>query len=350
MARNGFDRSLLCPLREKECTAMLGVGIIGAGHFGAAHAKALQSVPNARLVAACRNDTQGLGAFIEAFGGAGYLDYRDLLSDPNVDAVVIALPHHLHTDVAIACAEAGKHIMIEKPMAPTVAECHDILAAAQKAGVTLMPGHTMRFTLPFMAAKRITDEGELGNMRYGSSRMIKLWMEGNRRDWHLDPATGGGMLFIAGIHALDRLVAFSGCRATHVSAIAATSFHHQKADDMALLLLRFGDQAAGQVASIGYRDGAFISGDELVFDNGVLTVDFFNGVTLGRGLKWQPVENSIEPAVSEQGLIRQWNAFVHAVETGTTPPVTGEDGLHVVACIEAAFKASRERREVAVEA
>lgn len=112
---------------------MLGVGIIGAGHFGAAHAKALQSVPNARLVAACRNDTQGLGAFIEAFGGAGYLDYRDLLSDPNVDAVVIALPHHLHTDVAIACAEAGKHIMIEKPMAPTVAECRDILAAAQKA-------------------------------------------------------------------------------------------------------------------------------------------------------------------------------------------------------------------------
>ncbi len=111
---------------------MLGVGIIGAGHFGAAHAKVLQSVPNARLVAACRNDTQGLGAFIEAFGGAGYLDYRDLLSDPNVDAVVIALPHHLHTDVAIACAEAGKHIMIEKPMAPTVAECRDILAAAQR--------------------------------------------------------------------------------------------------------------------------------------------------------------------------------------------------------------------------
>lgn len=111
---------------------MLGVGIIGAGHFGAAHAKALQSVPNARLVAACRNDTQGLGAFIEAFGSTGYLDYRDLLSDPNVDAVVIALPHHLHTDVAIACAEAGKHIMIEKPMAPTVAECRNILAAAQR--------------------------------------------------------------------------------------------------------------------------------------------------------------------------------------------------------------------------
>ena len=329
---------------------MLKVGIIGAGHFGAAHAEALRSVDGAKLVAACRNDAEGLKAFTEQYGGKGYLDYRDLLADPNVETVVVALPHHLHTDVAIACAEAGKHIMIEKPLAPTVVECRRILAAADKAGVTLMPSHTMRFSLPFLAAKRLIDSGELGAMRYGSSRMIKLWMEGNRRDWHLDPATGGGMLFTAGIHALDRLLAFAGRRATHVSAITATTFHEQKADDAALLLIRFGDVAAGQVASIGYADGAVISGDELVFDNGVLTVDFFKGVTLGRGLKWQHVEDSIEPEVPERGLIRQWQAFVTAVATGTRPPLTGEDGMHVVACIEAAFKASRERREVAVEA
>ncbi|MGV1940997.1 Gfo/Idh/MocA family protein [Agrobacterium sp. 22-211-1] len=328
---------------------MLKVGIIGAGHFGAAHADALRSVPNVELVAACRNDAEGLKGFIDQYGGKPYLDYRDLLSDPNVEAVVVALPHHLHTHVAIACAEAGKHIMIEKPIAPTVAECREILAATRKAGVTIMPGHTMRFSLPFVAAKKIIDSGELGAMRYGSSRMIKLWMEENRRDWHLDPATGGGMLFTAGIHALDRLLALAGRRATHISAITSTTFHQQKADDAALLLVRFGDSAAGQVASIGYTNGAFISGDELVFDNGVLTVDFFKGVTLGRDLKWHHIDGSIEPDVPERGLIRQWKAFLHAVSTGSPPPVTGEDGMHVVACIEAAFKASRERREVAVE-
>lgn len=326
------------------------VGIIGAGHFGAAHATALRSVAGVKLVAACRNDAEGLKQFTDEFGGKGYLHYRDLLADPEVDTVVVALPHHMHTDVAIACAEAGKHIMMEKPLAPTVAECRKILAAADKAGVMLMPSHTMRFSLPFLAAKRVIDEGRLGAMRYGSSRMIKLWMEGNRRDWHLDPATGGGMLFTAGIHALDRLLAFAGHRATHVSAITATSFHEQKADNSALLLIRFGDAAAGQVASIGYGNGAFISGDELVFDNGVLKVDFFKGVCVGRDQSWQHVENSIEQDVPGQGLVRQWQAFVHAVETGAAPPLTGEDGMHVVACIEAAFKASRERREVAVEA
>lgn len=329
---------------------MLKVGIIGAGHFGAAHAEALRSVNGAKLVAACRNDTEGLKAFTDGYGGKSYLDYRELLAAPEVDTVVLALPHHLHADVAIACAEAGKHIMIEKPLAPTVAECRRILAAADKAGVTLMPSHTMRFSLPFLAAKRLIDSGELGVMRYGSSRMIKLWMEGNRRDWHLDPDTGGGMLFTAGIHALDRLLAFAGRRATHVSAITATTFREQKADDSALLLIRFGEEAAGQVASIGYSNGAFISGDELVFDKGVLKVDFFNGVCVGRDQKWQHVENSIEPNVAGQGLIRQWQAFVEAVGTGTKPPLTGENGMHVVACIEAAFKASRERREVAIEA
>lgn len=329
---------------------MLGIGIIGAGHFGAAHARALGEAGTARLVASCRNDPEGLAAFTAAFGGRTYLDYRDLLADPAVDAVVIALPHHLHAEAALAAARAGKHIMIEKPLAPTVAECRRILAAADAAGVTLMPGHTMRFTLPFLAARRLIEGGEIGDMRFASSRMVKLWMEDNRRPWHLDPATGGGMLFTAGIHALDRLLAYAGRRATHVSAVTATAFHEQEADDVALLLIRFAAGAAGQVASIGYRDGAFISGDEIVCERGVLTVDFHRGVTLGRGARWEPVADAFEQDVAGKALVRQWRAFCEAVTAGRPLPVTGGDGLHVVACIEAAFRASRERREVAVEA
>ena len=328
---------------------MLRVGIIGAGHFGAAHARALAEVGTARLVAACRNDEAGLAAFCGAFGCRGYRDYRDLLADPGIEAVVIAVPHHLHAEVAIAAAQAGKQIMLEKPLAPTVADCRRILAAAQAAGVALMPGHTMRFSLPFLAARAIIDRGEIGRMRFGSSRMIKLWMEPNRRDWHLDPARGGGMLFTAGIHALDRLLAYAGRRATHVSAVTATGFHDQRADDSALILLRFGDAAAGQVASIGYREGAFISGDEIVCDEGVLRIDFFRGVELGRGQRWEAVSGSYEDGISGRALERQWQAFAEAVRSGSPPPGTGADGLHVVACIEAAFRAARERREVAVE-
>jgi predicted dehydrogenase len=271
-----------------------------------------------------------------------------LLAAPSVEAVAIAVPHHLHADIAVAAADAGKHVMLEKPMAPTVEECRRVLAAVDKAGVTLMPGHTLRFSLPFITAERIIRRGEIGRMRFGSSRMIKLWMEPNRRDWHLDPATGGGMLLTAGIHALDRLLALAGRRATHVSAFATAAFHDQGADDAALLLLRFGDDAAGQVASIGYRDGAPVSVDEIVCERGTLSIDYARGTTVGRGQRWESVPGSIEKDGAGRALVRQWQAFVAAVRTGTTPPVTGEDGLHVVACIEAAFQSSRERREVAV--
>src|SRR5690606_23683958 len=96
---------------------MIGVGIIGAGHFGAVHAKALAGVSGARLVAACRNDAAGIGSFTQAHGGKPYTDWRALLDDGAVDAVVIATPHDLHRDIAIAALDAGKHVLLEKPMA-----------------------------------------------------------------------------------------------------------------------------------------------------------------------------------------------------------------------------------------
>ena len=170
--------------------------------------------------------------------------------------VLIATPHHLHCEMAVAAAEAGKHLLVEKPMARTATECSAIIAAAERYGVKLMIGHILHFSLPGMVARQIVDSGELGRPVVGSSALQKLWMEPNRRGWHLDPATGGGMLMTAGIHALDLLVWLMGGSVTAISAAAGALFHDQAADDSSMLLLRFADGRFGQVASIGYRDGA----------------------------------------------------------------------------------------------
>ncbi|TJW46246.1 MAG: Gfo/Idh/MocA family oxidoreductase, partial [Mesorhizobium sp.] len=100
---------------------MIGIGIIGAGNFGAAHARAIKEVQGLHLVASCRKNIQALEAFTVEHGGRGYTDWRSLLNDKDVDTVLVATPHHLHAEMAIDAAKAGKHIMLEKPMAPTVA-------------------------------------------------------------------------------------------------------------------------------------------------------------------------------------------------------------------------------------
>ncbi|MCH7345237.1 Gfo/Idh/MocA family oxidoreductase [Pelomonas sp. CA6] len=327
----------------------LGVGIIGAGHFGAAHARALRQVRGARLVAACRQEARQIEDFCALHGGRPYRDYRALLDDRDVHAVVIATPHALHEEMAVAAARAGKHLLLEKPMAPTVAACRRILAAVRAAGVTLMLGHTMRFSLPFITASRAMAEQGMGRLRLGQARMIKRWMEPNRQPWHLQSSEGGGMLMTAGIHPLDRLLAYAGQRATHVSAWLGTRFHVQPADDCGVILLRFGEEAVGQVSSIGFAEGAFIADDDLVCEHGVLRVDYFHGVRLGRGDRWQDLAPGIEPDWPERALEREWRAFVRSVRERSPPAVSGDDGLHAVACVEAALRSARERREVEVE-
>jgi predicted dehydrogenase len=327
---------------------MIGVGIIGAGHFGAVHARALAEVSHARLVAVCRQNAEAASAFVAEHGGRAYSDWRRLLEDPDVDAVVIATPHHLHAEMAIAAALARKHILLEKPMAPTVSECDAISAAAEASGVRLMIGHVMHFALPCLVAKQIIDRGELGRPVLGSSWMIKLWMESNRRSWHLDPATGGGMLMTAGIHALDRLVWLMDKPVESVSALAGILFHDQVADDAALMLLRFAGGSIGQVASVGYRNGAMTFAMDLVCEQGMLRVDLDQGVSIGRGSHWSPAPNSSEADWMQHAVTREWRAFIASLRNGTSTAVTAEYGRHTIACIEAAFESDRHRREIEV--
>jgi predicted dehydrogenase len=327
---------------------MIGIGIIGAGFFGEVHARAIAAVPGVRVAAVCRQDVDAARAFAREHGGNAYADWRAVLDDPSVDVALIATPHHLHAEMTIAAARAGKHILLEKPMAPTVAECDAINATVREAGVHLMVGHVMHFALPCLVAKEIIDKGEIGRPVLGSSWLIKLWMEANRRPWHLTPKTGGGMLLTAGIHALDRLVWLMDGKVEAVSAMAGTFFHDQEADDTALMLLRFADGRVGQVASVGYGDGGVGFAMDLVCTAGTLRLDFDHGVSVGRGGAWTPVANSLEPDWMQRAVAREWQAMAAVVRGDIPNPVDGSYARDLVACIEAARQAEQSRREVAL--
>ncbi|MDR6290717.1 MULTISPECIES: Gfo/Idh/MocA family protein [Inquilinus] len=327
---------------------MIGVGIIGAGFFGAVHAQAIGAVPDVRVAAVCRQDIDAARAFARQHGGNAHGHWQAVLDDPAVDAVVIATPHQFHAEMAIAAAGAGKHILLEKPMAPTVAECDAINTAVARAGVRLMVGHLMHFALPCLVGREILERGDIGRPVLGSSSMIKLWMEANRRPWHLSSKTGGGMLLTAGIHALDRLVWLMGGEVEGVSALAGTFFHDQEADDTALMLLRFADGRAGQVSSVGYRDGGVGFALDLVCEAGTMRLDFDRGVSVGRGGAWTPVPNSLDPDWMLRAVEREWQAMAAAIRGDAPVAVDGAYGRHIIACIEAAMSAGRLRREVAL--
>ena len=327
---------------------MIGVGIIGAGHFGAVHARAMAEVKEVKLVASCRENADAAAAFAAEHGGRSYGDWRALLEDPAVDAVLIATPHHLHEEIAIGAAQAGKHILLEKPMAPSAVACDAVLAAADANGIKLMIGHVMHFALPCLKAKEIIDSGVLGAPVLGSSWMIKLWMESNRRPWHLNDTTGGGMLMTAGIHALDRLIWIMGQSVVGLTAMTGTYFHEQEADDAALISLRFANGGMGQVASVGYRDGAVTFAMDLVCENGTIRIDFDHGVSVGQGGMWTPVPGSIEPNWMGAAVAREWRALAASIVNDAPSPVSGAYGRHIVACIEAAHQASASRCEVLI--
>jgi len=324
---------------------MIGIGILGAGDFGATHARAMREVEGLKLVASCRGNIEALGAFTAEYGGKGYAAWQDLLADKDVDAVVIAAPHALHEEMAIAAAEAGKHILLEKPMAPTVAACDAINAAAARSGVKLQVGHMVHFTKPCLAARRVIEEGAIGRPLMGSSWMIKLWMEHNRRDWHLKYSTGGGMLMTAGIHALDRLVWLMDDEVAGVSAMLGAKSHVQEADDTALLGLRFKQGGMGQVQSVGFQTGMGSFAMDLVCERGTLRIDMDRGTMLGQGGKWTELPDTVEPNWMHHAVTREWMGFRDALRGDTPIEVTGAYGRTIIAVIEAAYAANTSRKE-----
>ncbi|MEZ4671732.1 MAG: Gfo/Idh/MocA family oxidoreductase [Anaerolineae bacterium] len=334
---------------RKSDQSMLGIGIIGAGSYGESHAQALAEVTNAKLVAASRTNVSALDAFVQKFGGRGYADYRDLLADDSVAAVVIATPHHLHTEIAIAAAHAGKHILLEKPMAPSLAECDAIIAAACQAGVKLMVGHVNRFARPYLVAKELIESGEMGQVVQGTATMQKFWFEPNRREWHLDREHGGGVWMTVGIHPLDRLTWLIDSAVTTVSAQFGTYFHSMAADDTGMVFLRYENGAAGNVISTGYSVGAPKHTTELTCTIGTLIVDYASGVQIGRNDQWRVIpESGPSGSWMQEALANEWRAFVKAIQSDSEPPVSGAVAREIMKVVFAAEASSAQGREIRI--
>lgn len=150
----------------------LRVGVLGLGWQGGSHLANFETLAEAELVAICDRDAERLQARAAEYPGAAtYADYEALLANPAVDAVAIVLPDHLHRQAAVAALEAGKHVLLEKPMALSVADAEAVAAAAAEAPGTFMLMLSNRWMYPFAAGKTLLDGGTVGAARYVHARL-----------------------------------------------------------------------------------------------------------------------------------------------------------------------------------
>src|SRR4051812_21782662 len=236
-------------------TKTYGVGIIGTGRISRAHARAAENVPNAKLVVGSETDGARGRAFTEWWGCGVVNDYHQLFERDEVDVVALTLPHWLHCPVAIEAAQAGKHIIIEKPMADSVEECDRMIEAARANHVKLFTAHTEEFMAPNVKARQLIESGDAGAPVMAADEWYKAFAIATRPAWFLDREKGGGMWLMNGAHMIDRLTYILDSRVAAVKAFVGTRYHEGlKTDDCAMAYLELESGVPLTIAPTRHKD------------------------------------------------------------------------------------------------
>lgn len=180
----------------------LKIGIIGFGFMGQTHATTIETLPFADLVAVCDTNKKQLEQADDSV--LTYENYEDLLANPEVNTVLIAVPNQLHLEVVQASAKAKKDIICEKPLALNAHEVTQMLETVEKEGVRFTIHHQRRWDHDYRVAKEIYDTQQLGKLYTIKSSLYGF--NGNMHDWHIYPELGGGMLYDWGVHLIDQML------------------------------------------------------------------------------------------------------------------------------------------------
>jgi predicted dehydrogenase len=279
---------------------------------------------------------------------------NELLARTDVDVVLVATPHTRHRDQVVRAAAAGKHVLVEKPMATSTTDCDAMIHACRRAGAQLGVIQTARYTAPARAAHDLIVKGRIGDVR-----MLQLtWLEagyspatpaGENR-WVSDPAEGGAFLD-AGVHAFDLLRWLAGSEVDQVVGHARTYFAEPLVyqSGMAQIVFDSGAMASVWISFELPRPGfpEHTMRTRVVGSAGVLDVDSYGKLVLGDDTGWNvaverapyDIMDLTQPARLEQ-FILQTQDFVDALLAGREPPVGGTDGRAAVELVQACYRST----------
>ena len=222
----------------------LRIGAIGLGWFGEIHCDTIVGIPNLELAALCTRTPDRLAELAQKFNvGKTYRDYREMIADPEIDAVSIVTMWDQHTEPAIAALDAGKHVFLEKPMASTVADCQKIIAAAKRSKGILQIGHICRFNPRYRMAKQAIDAGRIGKIVAMSSR------RNIPAAWTPEILNKIGPIVGDAIHDTDLMLWFTGDRivSTYAQTVDVRGLKHP---DIGQTMYRFAGGASATLETV----------------------------------------------------------------------------------------------------
>jgi predicted dehydrogenase len=307
------------------------VALFGTGWITQFHARAVLDHPGAELIAAANWREESLARLATAFDiPRTTARWEDLVEDPEVDAVVIATPNALHAPQTIACLRAGKHVLVEKPMAATLRDAEAMLEAAHASKSSLMVAHCWRFHDDVRALRDRIAGGEFG--RVVKTRGYGVHAQWGPSGWFTDPElAGGGALLDMGVHAIDTARFLLGDPLPRrVCAVVGRRYGDYAVDDDGILLITW-DEGTNSIVESGWWQPhlAGLEADTEVYGTG------------GYGRIWPftegppGYEHCAQPMYSAQMA-----EFLDAAGEGRQPRPNGEDGLVVMRVVDEAYRSS----------
>jgi predicted dehydrogenase len=364
----------------------VGIGVLGSGSVAEiAHFPSIREIPQAELVAACDINEELARRGVEKWGAkVWFRDYQEMLKRDDIDLVIIATPNYLHREQAIACAEAGKHVLIEKPFACTNKEAWDIVDAAKKRGVKVMVGCNYRFWPQNLIVKDLLQQKIIGEVTMGRSQSHETWdlyheMISYTKFRQKPEQAGAGALFDLGSHMVDLLRWLMGREAKSIVGIAKNTTRpvsYTPLDDTVYIEIEFEGNAYGMVSlnrfSPAVSQGVELSGTEgTIFVSSEAQNPYQSAplaIYLDRDYNWEDLpqiirdyrypqifwalDNVTRPVQKRWVSIyppRGWayksmiEHFVQCILEDREPMITGEDGARVMEILCAVFKSMETR-------
>ena len=338
----------------------LQFGLVGCGRVAPRHVQSLRELEGARLAAVADIKASRAQRFANEYGAEPYTDYRDLLDRHDLDVITISTPSGLHAQMAIDAMQAGKHVIVEKPMALSLEDAGRMIAVSEATGRKLCVVLQNRYNPPMQELRAVVDSGRLGRLLLGNATV--RWyrpQEYYEDEWHGTWAMDGGALMNQSIHHIDALQWLMGAPES-VFAYSATLAHRMEAEDIGVASIRFRSGALGAVegSTVTYPEN--MEGSVAIFgEYGSLKV---GGTALNRKVIWK-IRDALEhereaivrdevdpPSVYGQSHKAVTADMIGAIREDRQPQTHGREGRKSLALVLAMYESARAGVPVSVAA